>query len=60
MNAENYFDLFFCCKVGQIEMKLELDMCLCLLDVYTKFEIDISKHVEKKPRKLRKIQNAQK
>ena len=37
-------------------MKLELDMWRCLPDRYTKFEIDISKHVEKKPRKLRKIQ----
>ena len=29
-------------------MKLKLDMCL-LLNVNTKFQIDISKHVEKSP-----------
>ena len=37
-------------KVGQsvlIAMKLKLDVWRHLLDVYTKFEIDILKHVEK-------------
>ena len=32
-------------------MKLKLDMS-CLLNAYTKFQIDISKHVEKKSGKL--------
>ena len=48
-------------KVGQsvpIGMKLELDAWHYLLNVYTMFQIDISKHAEKKPGKLRKIQNA--
>ena len=51
----------FGCKVGQsvrIGMKLELDVWHYLLNVYTMFENDISKHVEKKPGKLRKIQDA--
>ena len=42
----------FACKVGQsdsIVMKLKLDMSRHLLNVYTKFQIDISKHVEKSP-----------
>ena len=53
----------FGCKVSQrvlIGMKLELDMWHHLLDVYAKFQNDISKHVEQKPRKLWKIQNKQK
>ena len=53
----------FGCKVGQsapVGMKLELDVWHYLLNVYTMFENDISKHVEKKPGKLRKIQDAQK
>ena len=33
-------------------MKLKLDMSCHLLNAYTKFEIDISKHVEKKSGKL--------
>ena len=33
-------------------MKLKLDVWHCLLDVYTKFQIDISKHVDKKSKKL--------
>ena len=41
-------------------MKLELDVWDYLLNVYTMFQNDISKHVEKKPGKLREIQNAQK
>ena len=43
----------FGCKLGQsdpIVMQLELDMCH-LLNVYTKFQIDISKHVEDKSEK---------
>ena len=30
-------------------MQLKLDMSCHLLNVYTKFQIDISKHVEKSP-----------
>ena len=33
-------------------MKLKLDMSCHLLKAYTKFQIDISKHVEKKSWKL--------
>ena len=39
----------FGCKLGQsdpIVMQLKLDMLCHLLNVYTKFQIDISKHVE--------------
>ena len=53
----------FGCKVSQsvpIGMKLELDVWHYLLNVYIMFQIDISKHVEKKPGKLCKIQNVQK
>ena len=53
----------FGCKVGQkvlIAMKFELDLWCGPLDVYSKFQINISKHVEKKPGKLKKMQNAQK
>ena len=63
INAYKWLWPISCCKVGQsvpIEMKLELDVYHYLLHVYTKFQTDISKHVEKKPGKLRKIQNAQK
>ena len=35
-------------------MKLQLDMQHHLLHVYTKFETDISKHVEKSPENLEK------
>ena len=48
----NVFDLFLGCKVGQsvqIGMKLELDMWLHPLDLYAKFQTDISKHVQKRP-----------
>ena len=44
----------FGCKLGQndqIVMQLKLDLLCYLLNVYTKFEIDISKHVEEKSRK---------
>ena len=63
MNTEKLLWPIFACKVGRIfliEMKLKLDMWHPLRDVYTKFQIDISKHVEIKPGKLRKIQNTQK
>ena len=45
-------------KVGQsvlVAMKLELDVYRHLLAVYTKFQIYISKHIEKKPGKLKEI-----
>ena len=45
----------FGCKLGQsdpIMMKIKLDMSCHLLNVYTKFENDILKHVEKKFGKL--------
>ena len=48
--------VFFGCKVDQndpIVIKLYLDMCHCLQDVYTKFQIDISRHVENNLGKLR-------
>ena len=41
----------FGCKLGQsdpIVMQFKLDMLCHLLNVYTKFQIDISKHVEEK------------
>ena len=63
MNADKWLWPIFGCKVGQsgpIGIKLELDVLHHLLHVYAKFQTDISKHVEKKPGKLRKIQNAQK
>ena len=43
------------CKVGHsvpIGMKLELDLLNHLPDVHTKFQIDISKYVEKNPENL--------
>ena len=45
----------FGCKVDQshsVAMKLKLDMSCHLLSIYTKFEIDISKHVEKSKENL--------
>ena len=50
MNADKWLWPIFGCKVGesvQIGMKLELDMWHHLLDVYAKFQTDISKHVQK-------------
>ena len=61
MNAEKW--PIFGSKVGQsvlIGIKLELDVWHHQLDVYTKFQINISKHAEKRPRNLWKIQNAEK
>ena len=43
---------YFGCKVGQsvqIIMKLELDVWHHPLDVYAKFETDVSQHVQKSP-----------
>ena len=39
---------FFGCKVGQIfpiGIKLELELWCCLLDVYTKFQIDTTQNI---------------
>ena len=47
----------FGCKLGQsdpIVMQLKLDMSCHLLNVYTKFQIDISKHIEEKSGKRRR------
>ena len=58
MNAEKWRRPIFGCKVGQsvpIGMKLELDLWHCLLDVYTKFRIDILKHVEKSPKNPKRV-----
>ena len=49
MNAEKLLWPTFGSKVGQsvlLGMKLNLDLWHRLLNVYTKFQIDISKHVE--------------
>ena len=52
--------LTFNCKVGQSDLiatKLNLDVsCFLPAVVYTKFQIDIPEHVERKARILRKIQ----
>ena len=48
----------FGCKLWQsdpIVMQLKLDMSCHLLNVYTKFQIDISKHVEEKSGKRRRM-----
>ena len=50
LNADKWLWPIFGCKVGQsvqMGMKLELDMWHHLLDLYTKFQTDISKHVQK-------------
>ena len=55
MNADKWLSTIFGCKVSQsvqIRMKLELDVWHHLLDVYAKFQTDISKHVQKKSGKL--------
>ena len=54
MYADKWLWPIFGCKVGQsvqIGMKLELDMWHHPLDVYAKFQTDISKHTKKKVRK---------
>ena len=48
--ADKWLWPIFGCKVGQsvqIRMKLELDVWHHPLDVYAKFQTDISKHVQK-------------
>ena len=55
MNADKWLWPIFGCKVGQsvqIGMKLELEVWHHPLDVYAKFQTDISQHVEKKSGKL--------
>ena len=50
MNADKWLGPIFGCNVGQsvqIGMKLELDVWHHPLDVYAKFQIDISQHVQK-------------
>ena len=57
MNAEKSLWPIFGCKVGQsvpIGMKLELDVWHYLKNLYTMFQIDISKHVEKNPENFTK------
>ena len=53
MNADKWLWPLFGCEVNQsvqIGMKLELDMWHHQLNVYTKFQTDISKHVQKVPK----------
>ena len=50
MKADKWHWPIFGCKVGQsvqIGMKLELDVWYHPLDVYAKFQTDISQHVQK-------------
>ena len=60
MNADNWLWPILGSKVGQsvpIGMKLELDVSHHPLDVYAKFQTDISQHVQKKSGKLFKKRN---
>ena len=62
-NADEWLWLIFGCKVDQsvpIGMKLELDVWHHLLDVYATFQIDISKHVKKKPENFEKSKTRKK
>ena len=55
MNADKRLWPIFGCRIGQsvqIGMKLELDVWHHPLDVYAKFQTDISQHVQKKSGKL--------
>ena len=52
MDADKWLWHIFGCKVGQsvqIGMKLEVDVWHHPLDVYDKFQTDISQHVQKSP-----------
>ena len=52
MYADKWLWLISSYEIGQsiqIEMKLELDVWHPPLDVYAKFQTDISKHVQKSP-----------
>ena len=52
MNADKWLWPIFGCKVGQsvqIGMKLKLDVWHQPLNVYAKFQTDISQHVQKSP-----------
>ena len=49
--------IYFGCKVGQhvlSGMKFDLDVWHCVINIYDKFQIDISNRVEKAPGKIRK------
>ena len=55
MNADKWLWPIFGCKVGQsvqIGMKLKLDVWHHPLNVFAKFQTDISQHVQKKSGKL--------
>ena len=55
MNADKWLWPIFGCKVGQsvqIGMKLKLDVWHHPLDVYAKFQTDISQHIQKKAGKF--------
>ena len=55
MNADKWLWPIFGCKVGQsvqMGMKLELDVWHHPLNVYAKFQTDLSQHVQKKSGKL--------
>ena len=55
MNADKWLWPILGCKVGQsvqIGMKLKLDVWHHPLNVYAKFQTDISQHVQKKSGKL--------
>ena len=55
MNADKWLWPILGCKIGQrvqIGTKLELDVWHHPLDVYAKFQTDISQHVQKKSGKL--------
>ena len=57
MNADKWLWPIFGCKVGQsvqIGMKFELDVWHHPLDVYAKFQTDISHHVQKSPENFKK------
>ena len=61
MGAEKWFWPIFGCKVGQsvpIGMKLELGMWHYLLNVYTMFQIGISKHLWKSPKNFTKSETS--
>ena len=54
MNADKWLWYIFGCKVVQnvpIWMKLKLDVCHHLLNLYIQFQTDISKHADKMPGK---------
>ena len=55
MNEEKWLWPIFYYKVGQSDpTALKLDVSCCLLDIYIKFQIGISKYVEKSPGNMEK------